>query len=407
MTLSKGKEFYCSAIFKYIYSKIYTVRSLSAIIVLCCTGLTGYSQITLSAADYPGGLVGIDSLRQVSYTASLPSLVPALGGTWDISGATDSSANLLTYRVAVPTYQYGDSTTGRIGTFQFVEKRSQSSTSIGLFEYSRTILDTVYNLFSITAGPTDSIFIPAQTSMYTTPLVKIAFPCTAGSTWQSVLYSDILFELSISAFSLAHQQFTQRRFTVRKDTVVGWGTMRVKNSTGTPSPYVNVLQIHTTTYTTDSFYMGSAVAPGAYLTLLGLTQGKKDTVYTQSFYRTGELTPLVSAQYKDAGFSAPSKVVYHHQRLETVATDNLGGSVRFAVYPNPTSNSLHFVVPRSVQYQYTISDISGREVMSGHINGDNGDVTASLPHYLQSGLYRVTVCENGVLGFTTQMVINR
>lgn len=383
------------------------MRSLSAIIILCCTFLTGYGQITLTSTDYPGVLVGTDSLRQVSYAASLPSLTPATGGIWDLSAATDSPAALLSYRVAVPTYHYGDSLAGNIGMFGYQKRQSNSVTSTGLFAYNDLVPVTMYSLTTITLGPTDSIFIPSQTSVYSTHLVKIAFPSTAGSAWQSVFSADVVFELSISAFSLSHQQFTQRRFTVRKDTVVGWGTMRVKNSTGAPSPNVNVLQIQSTTYTTDSFYMGSAVAPGAYLTLLGLTQGKKDTVYTQSYYRAGEVTPLVSAQYKDAGFSAPSKVVYHHQRLEPVTTENLSSSVRFTVYPNPASNTLHFVVPRSVPYQYTICDISGREVTSGRFDGGRGDATVSLPGFLLSGLYHVMVSENGAPAFTTQVVINR
>lgn len=382
------------------------MRSLSAIIILCCTFLTGYGQITLTATDYPGVLVGTDSLRQLSYTAPLPSLTPATGGSWDISAATDSSAALLSYRVAVPTYQYGDSIIGKIGTFMYQRKGVRSMISVGHIERGAIVTDTFHNLVSITAG-NDTMFIPTQNVAYSSPMTLVGFPCTFSSVWHSAFSCDIEFYLTIGMFSLSHQQFTQRRFTVRKDTVVGWGTMRVKNSTGAPSPYVNVLQTQTTTYTTDSFYMGSAVAPGAYLTLLGLTQGKKDTVYSQSYYRAGEITPLVSVQYKDAGFSTPSKVVYHHQRLEPVAIENLNGSVRFAVYPNPANNTLHFVVPRSVPYQYTISDISGREVMSGRFDGSKGDATVSLLGFLLSGLYHVMVSENGVPEFTTQVVINR
>jgi hypothetical protein len=383
------------------------VRLFTAIIILCCSFSTVHGQITLNTTDYPGVLIGTDSLRQVSYGSLLPSLGPVLGGIWDLSSATDSSAALLAYRVAVPTYQYGDSGIERIGSYQFLAKKSQSNTSVGLFEYSGTILDTAYNLFSITAGPTDSIFIPGQTSMYTTPLVKITFPCTAGSTWQSVLSSDLLFELSLSAFSLTHQQFTQRRFTVRKDTVVGWGKMRVKNTAGAASPYTNVLQVQTVIYTTDSFYMGSSLSPGVYLTLLGLTQGKRDTTYAQYFYRTGEVTPLVTAQYKDAGFSTPTKVVYHHQRLDPVDADILSSSVRFAVYPNPACNELHFVTPGSAPYQYTVSDISGRTVMVGKIEGVKGETGISLPGYLLSGLYHVMISESNVPVFTTRLVINR
>jgi hypothetical protein len=228
-----------------------------------------------------------------------------------------------------------------------------------------------------------------------------------AGVWQSILNYDIDFQLTISMFSLTHQQFTQRRFTVRKDTVVGWGKMRVKNTAGAASPYTNVLQVQTVIYTTDSFYMGSSLSPGVYLTLLGLTQGKRDTTYAQYFYRTGEVTPLVTAQYKDAGFSTPTKVVYHHQRLDPVDADILSSSVRFAVYPNPACNELHFVTPGIDLYQYTISDISGRTVMVGKIDGVKGETGISLPGYLLSGLYHVMISESNVPVFTTRLVINR
>ena len=383
------------------------MRSFTAIIILCFAVLKANGQITLTSADYPSALVGIDSLKQVSYISPLPSLVPALGGIWDITGTTDSAADLLSFRVAVPTYQYGDSVSGKIGTFNIVEKKYGSITSLGQFEYASQVIDTEYNLFSITAGAFDSIFIPAQTNIYTTPLVKIAFPTTNGNSWQSVLSSDLTFELSLAAFSLSHQQFTQRRFTVRKDTVVGWGKVRVKNSAGAPSPYINVLQVQTSTYTTDSFYMGSSVAPGVYLTLLGLTQGKKDTTYTQYFYRTGEVTPLVSASYKDAGFTVPSKVIYHHQRLETVGLGKVSGAPSISVYPNPALSELHVRVPDNRQYDYVISDISGKVALSGKIDGSKDDTYISLPRHLLAGLYQIKISSNGETKYTTQLVISR
>ncbi len=383
------------------------MRSFTAIIILCCVVLKGYGQITLTSADYPAALVGTDSLKQLSYGSPLPSLVPTLGGIWDLTGTTDSGADLLSFRVAVPSYQYGDTLGGSVGMFAYSKTRAHSVTSAGLFAYNDIVSSSEYSLTTITLGPTDSIFIPAQTNMYTTPLVKIAFPITNGSSWQSVLSSDLSFELSLAAFSLSHQQFTQRRFTIRKDTVVGWGKVRVKNSAGAPSPYINVLQVQTSTYTTDSFYMGSSVAPGVYLTLLGLTQGKKDTSYTQYFYRTGEVTPLVSASYKDAGFTVPSKVIYHHQRLETVGLGKVSGATSISVYPNPATNELHVRLPQSSNYDYTITDISGKVVLRGWIDGSKEAVCISLPQYLMEGLYQINISSNRETKYTTQLVISR
>ena len=158
------------------------MRSFTAIIIFCCIVLNGYGQITLTSADYPAALVGTDSLKQLSYGSPLPSLVPALGGIWDLTGTTDSAADLLSFRVAVPTYQYGDSTTGKIGTFLYQKKDVRTMTSVGLIEQGVTTTDTFHNLVSITAG-SDTMFIPAQTPTYSSPIILTAFPCTIGGVW--------------------------------------------------------------------------------------------------------------------------------------------------------------------------------------------------------------------------------
>ena len=380
------------------------MRFFSTIIILCSAIISGFGQISLTSADYPSVLVGADSLRQISYSSPLPSLVPALGGIWDLTTTTDSAGDKVYFRVTVTTAQYGDSTNGKIGTFLYRKKEACTVTSTGHIQQGLIINDTFHRLISITAG-NDTMFIPAQNATFSSPVILKGFPCTIGGVWQSTLISDINFQLTINMFSLSHQQFTQRRFTTRKDTVVGWGKMRVKNAAGAPSPYINVLQVQTATYTIDSFYMGSSVSPGAYLTLLGLTQGKRDTTYIQYYYRKGEVTPLVSATYKDAAFTSPSKVIYHHQRLETVDVENTIGFTGISFYPNPALNELRFVLPESIQYDYMISDISGKVVMSGQIDGGRGEVLMSLPEHMLQGLYLVSISSNGAPKYTTKFVI--
>ena len=262
------------------------MRSILPLLLLVSgLAIKGTAQITLTAADYPALLTGTDSLKQTIHTSPFPSLAAASGGNWDMTVTTDSAAQLYAYRVPVATYQYADSTQGSIGAYSFVANVPCSVTSTGLFEYGMNIKANSYSLTTLTLGPTDTLFFPAQNVMNTSPLVRIAFPATFSSSWQSVFSADMIYELSLGAFSLIHKPFTLRKYTVRKDTVAGWGTMRIKTAMSAPSSYFNVLQVQSANITTDSFFMDGAPAPPALLTLLSISQGQKDTTYTQYYYR--------------------------------------------------------------------------------------------------------------------------
>jgi hypothetical protein len=383
------------------------VRSILPLLLLVSgLAIKGTAQITLTAADYPALLTGTDSLKQTIHTSPFPSLAAASGGNWDMTVTTDSAAQLYAYRVPVATYQYADSTQGSIGANSFVANVPCSVTSTGLFEYGMNIKANSYSLTTLTLGPTDTLFFPAQNVMNTSPLVRIAFPATFSSSWQSVFSADMIYELSLGAFSLIHKPFTLRKYTVRKDTVAGWGTLRIKTAMSAPSSYFNVLQVQSANITTDSFFMDGAPAPPALLTLLSISQGQKDTTYTQYYFRAQEVTPLSEVTFADGGFTLPLKAVMHQQRLVTAGLQDVDAIAEFRIYPNPASKAISVAIPYAGNFCYTLSDLSGRAILSGALQ-QKVATTAQLmlPDAAPAGVYYLHLTENGASVFTGAVVI--
>jgi hypothetical protein len=88
---------------------------------------------------------------------------------------------------------------------------------------------------------------------------------------------------------------------------------------------------------------------------------------------------------------------------ETVA--NAALSMDYQVYPNPTSESFairqHGNMAQS-NYDYTVTDLSGKTVLAGHSNAKTTQVDASN---LQTGIYLVTMTQDGIVS-TSKLIKN-
>jgi hypothetical protein len=88
---------------------------------------------------------------------------------------------------------------------------------------------------------------------------------------------------------------------------------------------------------------------------------------------------------------------------ETVAEAAL--SIDYQVYPNPTSESFairqHGNMAQS-NYDYTVTDLSGKTVLSGHSNSQVTNVDATA---LQTGIYLVTMTQDGIVS-TSKLIKN-
>jgi hypothetical protein len=362
------------------------------------------AQITLSGTDYPTVLTGTDSFRVSTYNAAFPSFAAASAAIWDMTTITDSVPIFLGFRVPDDVYQYADSNQYHIGMFNYDGNAGSTLGSSALDENGISIFSYKKNLAPITAAPYDTFYIPAQTIVYSAPATRISFPCSYGNSWESDYHKDVAFELSVDVFSLLHEPGIDRVYVNRKDTVTGWGQMRVKNSSGTPSEYFDVLQVQTTTRTTDSFFLSGVPASPVVLTMLSLYQAQQDSSFVQYYYRKGEVTPVAKVEFRDQAFTMPIRTTTYFQHKAEVSIHSSNIDYQLQGFPNPTKGrKICFKLPEwNAAYQAVISDVSGRNHRTLTLETENGMHFLNFSENTVPGTYFVQLLHNGQsLGKTT------
>jgi hypothetical protein len=366
---------------KYLYC--------SAVCLLLTTGNLS-AQVVLDSTDYTS-LTGTDSLKKTVVTSSFPSLSAMAGGIWDMGVVTDTSPVYFAYRVAGDVgYQFADSSVYNLSSYSFNGTTQSTITSDGVFEHAIDIPRYTYSLYSLTSGFYDSLTILQQQSIYSAARIKITFVAMPGVMWQSNYQYDLHFQLSYLVLGDTLAPGIVRSYIAEKDTIVGYGTMRVKDAYGSPSDYFNVLQVQTQIVKKDSFFLKGMPFPTPLLAALNLTQGEKDTVYEQNYYRKHELTPLAQVEFRDAGYTTPYRATTHVQRLSAAGVPEIPAGGLITVFPNPVdSRTLTVQLPSTGGlWTYQLWDAAGHEAEHGSFD-QNGSITfaASLP----AGVYYLDI----------------
>ncbi len=360
-----------------------------------------HAQITLNNTQYPAVKTGVDTLKKTTYNSSFPSLSAGANGSWDLSTVTDSSAVFYSYRVPCSGYEYADSSNYSFSYYTYQGNAMISFTSSGLKEYSVLANKEGNSLATITGISTDSIIIDSQLVSYSSPETIIEFPASNSTKWSSDYSADLKFKLSVSpAYSYAPG--IMRRFTARRDTVVGWGKMRVKDINGNASQYFNVLQVKTIITTTDSYYVNGIPVPGATLGILNLSQGTTTSIYEQNYYRIGEITPLAKVIFTDATYAQPKSATTHVQRVYDNEVANVENDGMIIVFPNPlNSNTIHIRSENVTRLRsYELSDVIGRRIMAGDLDGYKEAIV--LPESMTHGVYYLRITgDNGSMSVKT------
>ncbi len=370
-----------------------------------------HAQITLTSASYPSSVLGTDSLKVTDSPSAYPVLAAAANGTWDMSVVTDSVPVHFLYRVAAGAYQYADSSLYDFGGFGYQGNVNCNITSAGIKEYGITIQQKAFSLASITSFTADSFVITGQNMLYTSPRTKIAFPATYHTSWVSSYSSDLNFQLSLLSATYAPNPGVARIYTTEKDSVIGWGSMRVKEEDGTPSPYHDVLQVQTMIIHTDSFFLNGSTFSTALLTFFHLAQGQKDTTYEQNYYRPQEVTALAQIEFNDAAYTQPYMATTHVQRLKSnVGVENILDNSAVRIYPNPVvTNTISLQVPAMMtgQMTYDLIDINGRSAAKGVLNVNQSSATITLPSAIIPGIYYLKVNNGNVEVTTIPLTVQR
>lgn len=367
------------------------------------------AQISLNSTSFATVGTGVDSLRVSLYNAVLPVLPAATAETWDMTAIVDSLPYFWHARVNSSFYQYADSNEYSLGAYTYEGNAGVNISGGGIIEPEVDIKKREYELSFLTASSFDTLFIPAQTVANSTPLIHVGFPATYNSVWQSNYSNSTTYELTVSMFSYVHKPFVRRRYVQRRDTVKGWGKMKVRTAAGFSSDYFDVLQIFSTTITTDSFFTDGAPAVPSVVTMFSLEQGKKDTTYVQRYYRAQEVTPLATIVYRDGGYTQPIKATTHIQRLKVASVNKVTDKETPIIYPNPTSDGCIYLanLPSIGESRYVLTDVNGKRIHLGAIDKNETPKRLVLPKWLSNGIYLLNVSNDDKLIGTYSIQFNQ
>jgi len=365
------------------------------------------SQITISSVV--SAIAGTnDSVKSVSIV-SLPGLTlpAATNKTWDITGLSYSGAGVYRH-VAIPAgtpfaaAQYADSAVYEIssgsGVSYTTDEATQASAS-GLNILGEYIYHQHISLTGVTGGANDSLGFPAQDILYSSPKTVLKFPMTYNTNWTTTSKYTTNFEVTVALFSLTDVPAQRVTSYTVKDSVIGWGKMRVKNIAGDSTAYMDVLQVKTIYTTEDSFYLAGSPAPATLLAGFGLVQGMITSLFEENFYRLNEVTPLLKVEYADSTFTTPVAGEVHTQRLAVpTAVENISLANDVHVYPNPvTDHTIAIELPKyqNGSWSYQLMNTAGHIITSSSLPSHGGIAHIHLSSAVTPGVYYLRLSNDG------------
>ncbi|MFM2267758.1 MAG: hypothetical protein RL757_1199, partial [Bacteroidota bacterium] len=335
-------------------------KSLFSIFCFLLSSSSLMAQITINRANF--AISGSRDSAAVKRLTQAGATLPTIGNnqTWDYSAQKDSFPNVSRYYYepvasfgAVPPL-FSDATYAfnYLTTFQFFAYPSRAYEKLDATGYAQLGYITQGGKFSLTqisGGATDSIYFSAGAQRYANPWISYKFPMTANSVWKSNYKDTSNFQLSIAAFGLNRTPgFRVAKYNYT-DSIVGWGTLKLRNpSGGAPLNFAVLLQQSSGTQV-DSFYLGGAPAPATLLAAFGLTQGQISVGagsyqflgvgFNAAFLsvfpsNTGGVGSLVRAVIPSVGLTLDNKEIKDNTIVATL-------------YPNPTTSGINLEFQKS------------------------------------------------------------
>ncbi len=256
-----------------------------------------------------------------------------------------------------------------------------------------------YNIGSVSGNSTDSLWVPQQDAMYSSPETYLALPATFGTNW-STANTRLSIDMKVKIAILAGvgypgvTDFNKVSYFTTSDSVVGWGNLIVSTHSGT-SASMPVLMVKTKTIRTDSFYLNNTVPPSLVLEGFGLAEGTVTTSYSYHFMAEGSVLPLFAVDYSDPNYSTPTDYYSYQSAPASVAaaaSENNG----LHIFPNPAQSRTFYVQvdhPILPTDQIQVMDATGKVVSFTHaapaLNGTL--VSISLPAGSAAGTYFIQI----------------
>jgi hypothetical protein len=373
--------------------------STLGLLLLAATGL--HAQITLTNTGYT--TVGTDTLTMLATgSTSGPTVmdslgIPASNKSWDVSMVPSTGLSFYDKNqfpnppfptadyAHVATYSFSSSLS--YATNMFIKMDNAGILRLGQNKYNRDAI----SIGAQTGNSNDSLIFPVQTIPHTATGIELAFPATMNSNWTSSYGTTTRFNLTLTAFGLNNTPGERRSFFTYKDSVVGWGQMRVRNFRNNQrSAWIPVLQVREYVSTRDSFFLGGAPAPAILLGAFGLSQGQISNSYRMKYYRVGEQYPLVQTQYDNPSFAgAPTQAEANMMRLpNAAAVTSVAGLGAIRVFPNPVRDGILHIegYQHAGAVQYALFTVTGQILQAGELPASG---TLTLPAGLSAGTYQL------------------
>jgi hypothetical protein len=320
------------------------LRSLLAAFMLSAQAS---AQITLGMLSYPAVIYGTDTASVVN--GNIGPIPTGANASWDLTGVTYTTLDTPYAVHDTGYYTYYDEGIHFVSPFLYFHVRLYNSiTNQSFAQVGEHVYTAFYPLYGLIQGanPNDSLNFHGQDDIYTTPLTKVHFYATYDSNWSSNYVSNIYDDLTYGSIYY-HDSGLFKQYNTELDSVIGWGKMRVKESDGSASGYMDVLEVKVIHQQTDSFFIAGSLAPDTVLANFGLVQGSITNTYEYKFYRTNEVTPLADVFFADSTFSANnvSRTIVHMQRLAqpVLGVNNVTANNEVNIFPNPVYNHTLFI----------------------------------------------------------------
>ncbi len=205
------------------------------------------AQITLNSSSFTSTFAGTtDTLLNSGAGVTYPALAPAASANWDMNSAVLATPvaygyNVAPYTAAFSSAQFADSVSLTFTTYSYIANIEKGFTTTGYEQYGQHINRQAILL---TTGATDSLIFNAQNMVYSTPYMLLGFPATYNAHWSSSFSDSLTFLLDVTLASFHNTPAALKSSVTETDTVVGWGEMKVKETSGSSSKY-QLVSCHT------------------------------------------------------------------------------------------------------------------------------------------------------------------
>ncbi len=394
---------------------------LSVIFLSLVLATATLAQITIRRADFPVSTVRLDSAsyRILSKVGLNGQLATGNNQTWDFSTAQDSIAVPVSKYYFTPAALLGPVPTifsdanlvrnflGQFQIFSLPARIYERLDSTGLYELGYADDGGKASLVTYTGNATDSIYFPATAVRYDRSLPQQKFPMTANSVWNTLNDRAVTADFQLSIAAAGFNRTPGERVTINdfRDSIVGWGTLRMRNPTGGAPLNFAVLLQRTYDVYVDSFYIAGRPAPTPLLAAFGLVQGATTTSNTTFHFRAvgfseSPITLTVSPSGPSGGYTY-TRAVNLAQGLSTANREYDNTPIATKAYPNPSNSdiTLTFEKNKDATWSVMVYNLAGQVITTQPISGGKGAInqTISLGNNLPDGTYFYNLIDQNAL----------